>query len=77
MTVTFDEQWNPEDDPYAVILAPAEPSRAYEPRQPTLDDLLDLRNEMTDEINRLNRDDDARIGVSRARNMLDTLLASL
>lgn len=76
MTTTFDEQWNPDDDPYAIILSPAAPERAYEPRQPTIDDLLDLRNTLTDLIE-LSESPARKAGLGIAIENLDNLLASL
>lgn len=73
MTTTFDE---PESTPEWDKITEAV-NTVHVRRAPTIDDLLDLRNQMSAEIALLGRSDDARVGVMRARNMLDNLLASL
>lgn len=72
-TVTFDEPFDPDEDPYAVILSPANPDRAYD--YTVADVLLDLHNDLVTERDRLNKDDDARIGILRALYMLDYRLS--
>lgn len=76
MSTTFDEPFDPDKDPYAIILAPAAPERAYERRQPTIDDLLDLRLAIEAE---LHEDEESGVlhGLGLALNHLDNLLASL
>lgn len=88
MTVTFDEEWNEEDDSYAVILSPSDPSRAYSDRAVTVNDLLDLRLSLTYEISATDDSepestlgaafDAGRIdGLTKATQLLDTLIAIL
>ncbi len=75
-STTFDEPFDPDKDPYAIILAPAAPERAYERRQPTIDDLLDLRNTLADLIV-LSESPARKAGLKIAIENLDNLLASL
>jgi hypothetical protein len=76
VTVSFDEQWNADDDPYAVILSPAAPAEAYERRQPTIDDLLDLRLRLAHDIE-YGAFPEYHPGLELAVNYVDTLLESL
>ena len=76
MSTTFDEPFNPDEDPFAVILAPADPRGAYERRQPTIDDLLDLRNTLT-YASDISESPARKAGLNLAVEFLDSLLASL
>ncbi len=68
--------FDPDKDAFAVILSPSAPDRAYERREPTVDDLLDLRNEFT-AWHESNYYSTERGGMDHALKMLDSLLASL